>query len=197
MSVHRAKRERDIDLVAAVVRELEMGGALKDPRPRPEDRLTPLADYVLVEVRLSLYRVRSLQNGDVEKLIHELRTRGKLPPTPNINIRKIKKAVTVLRSIVRFEDQSAVLDQFDAFWQEPPERRKALKWRCAAEAFDLMAFFSAKPPTGTPTGPFQEIAAMIYEAVTGETHTDVNIKRACDAILAARRKHNPNAFLIN
>jgi hypothetical protein len=196
MSPRSAKPERDDYLAASIVRELERGGALKNPFARGYPSTAP-ADYVRIEVQRSLDRVRSLQNGDVEKLIHELRTKGKLPPTPTPNIRKIKKAVTVLRSIAKFEDQSTVLDQFNAFRQEPPERVNALKWHCAAEAFDLMTFFSAKPPTGTPTGPFWEIAAMIYEAVTGETHTDVNIKRACDAILAARREHNPNAFLTN
>jgi hypothetical protein len=33
----------------------------------------------------------------------------------------------------------------------------------------------------------RKIAAMFYEVVTSEAHADVDIKRACDAVLANRR----------
>jgi hypothetical protein len=182
MITQRVKPERDADLVASIVEELEKGGALKDPR-HPEERRTSLAGHVRHEVQRSLNRMRLLQSY-------------KWPDgAPKVTEADVKKAVTVLRSIAWTEEQRAVLDQFDAVRQYPPEGVNALKYRCAAEAFDLMTFFSVKPPTGTEAGPFRNIAALLFEAVTGQPHTDVDMKRSTDRVRTDRLKYHPQAFL--
>ena len=182
MSRQSAKPGRDADLVASIVEELEKGGALKDPR-HPEERRTSLADHVRDEVQRSLNRMWLLQSYKWPDCV------------PKVTEADIKKAVTVLRSVAWTEGQRAVLDQFDAVRQYPPDGVNALKYRCAAEAFDLMTFFSAKPPTGTEAGPFQNIAALLFEAMTGQPHTDVHMKRSTDRVRTDRLKYHPQAFL--
>jgi hypothetical protein len=67
-----------------------------------------------------------------------------------------------------------------------------LNYRCATEAFDLITFFSAKKPTSYRV---RMIAALIYEGVTGKPHTDANMTRSANLVVADRRKHHPQAFM--
>lgn len=172
---------RDAAFVGKIVAQLKRGGALNDPRAH--DRTVPLADYVKREVQRSIDRVR-------------LRKTYK-PDAPTATEDEIKHAVAVLRRFAATAELRAALDWFDDIRQEPPAGTRAtLKWHCAAEAFDLMTFFSTMPPTGFDGGPFQNIAGLIFEAVTGQSADDPagSMKRACDAVRRERLEFNPNAF---
>jgi hypothetical protein len=162
------KPNPDSDLVASIITELKKGGALCDPRPY--DRSLPLSDYVLSEVQRSLDRVRKL-------LTYK-------PSTPSLTLSDYRKAAKALRKVVFTDEQREAIRQLEAVQQEPPERADARKYHCAAEAYFLMACFSAKEPTGTDEGPFQIIAAYIYEAVTGHEASDM--KRSCALVLRER-----------
>jgi hypothetical protein len=183
MSRQSAKPGRDADLVAWIVEELEKGGTLKDPR-HPEDRRTSLADHVRYEVQRSLNSVRLLQT---------FKWPDHVPPLPTAA--DYRKAAQALRKVAFTEAQRTAIRELEAVRVLPPERMNALKYQCAAEAFDLMTFFSAKPPTGTERGPFRTIAVLLCEAVTGQRHDKIDMKRACGAVLRDRRKYNPNAFI--
>jgi hypothetical protein len=53
-------------------------------------------------------------------------------------------------------------------------------------AYALMKGFSTHKITGTEGGSFWNVASLVYEAVTGKPSR--SMKRACDKVLAARRK---------
>lgn len=56
-------------------------------------------------------------------------------------------------------------------------------------AFGFMRHVSDKEITGTEDGAFRTIASLLYEIVTGQP--DVDLKRACDAVLAFTKPHVP------
>jgi hypothetical protein len=165
------------DFVAAIFDELETCG-LNDPRPLAQRGTLPLEDYLRSEVRRSIERVQTLTNppADLRNLFDSL------PPRPMSYYRRIAKE---LEAVAFLPSQIDALRQLQAIEQEPPERGDALKYRCAAEAYYLMDLFSSKPPTGTFEGPFQTIAGVLYNAVTGCEPTDM--KRSCDRVLERRR----------
>jgi hypothetical protein len=166
------------DFVAAILDELK-GYGLNDPRALAR-RVSPLDDYLRVEVRRSIERVRTLTNPPAE-----LRNLfDSLPPQPMSYYRRIAKE---LEAVAFLPSQIAALRQLQAIEQEPPERGDALKYRCAAEAYYLMDLFSSKPPTGTAEGPFQIITGVLYNAVTSREPTDM--KRSCDRVLEHRRRY--------
>jgi hypothetical protein len=167
---------RDDYLAASVVRELEKGGALKDPRPG--ERLTPLADHALAEARRSIKRVRRLKTIKLPDGVE-------LPKRTAADYHKAGKA---MRKIGRTEDA----DWLEAVRQTPPPRADVLNYRCAAEAFDLITFFSAKKPTKYRVC---KIAEMIREGVTGKPHTDTTTMRCSAAlVIRDRRRYYPQAF---
>jgi hypothetical protein len=55
------------------------------------------------------------------------------------------------------------------------------KFRCAFIAKALMGKLSKNEVTGTEDAPFRAIATLLYEAVSRQP--DVDLKRACDAVL--------------
>jgi hypothetical protein len=200
-----AKPGRDDYLVASIVGKLAKGGALKDPRPG--DRQTPLADHALAEARRSLERARRLtgelldqatgnfkscieqhieQQVDSEKGRADARKRlSELPSRPTAaDYHKVGKA---MRKVGRTEDA----DWWEAVWQTPPPRADVLNYRCAAEAFDLITFFSAKKPTAYRVC---MIAALIREGVTGKPHSDVDMRCSANLVMRDRRRHHPEAF---
>jgi len=163
-----------VSFVTLIVAELKEGGSLNDPRPY--DRSLPLSDYVLCEVQRSLHRVC--------KLLTDKRS-------TDITLSDYRRAAKALRKVAFTDEQRTAISQLEDVWQEPPEHADALKYHCAAEAYFLMECFSAKEPTGSEEGPFQAIAAYIYEAVTGLASSDM--KRSCALVLRDRRR-TPNRF---
>jgi hypothetical protein len=188
----------DTGLVASIVSELREGGPLRERRPPsddPQTDRTQLADYVASEVQRSIARVRR------RRMPPEIE--AKLPPAVKaVTIADFRKAARLsrdlaaaLRKVALFDDQRSLIPELERISQElgrvqqiPSAHADALKYRCAREAFDLMAF-SAKPPTAYEDWPFQTIAALLYG--TGEPH---HMKRACDLILRYEKKSNRNAF---
>jgi hypothetical protein len=55
----------------------------------------------------------------------------------------------------------------------------------AWSAYGLMQNHSAAKITGTQDGPFRTVTSLLYEALSG--YGDVDLKRACDAVLKANR----------
>ena len=203
--------KRDADLVVEIIDQLKEGGPLRDPRSPPDDR-TPLEAHVAWEVQRSIDRVRLLRTDWSPAALAELRAQHGLEPVTiaePVTLADLRKAARLLRDasaalhkVALFDDHRLAVPEIERISQElegvrqiPPERAHALKYRSAAEAFDLMSI-SAKPPTGSNDGAFRIIAARIYAAVNevddGEKVDD--IKRACDLVLADRKKYNPNAF---
>jgi hypothetical protein len=201
MSPWSAKPERDDYLVASIVGKLAKGGALKDPRPG--DRLTPLADHALAEARRSLERVRRLTGGLLDRAAGNFKScieqqvdseagraavrkrLSELPSRPTAaDYHKVGKA---MRKVGRTEDA----DWWEAVRQTPPPRADVLNYRCAAEAFDLITFFSAKKPTAYRV---RMIAALIREGVTGKPHSDVDMRCSANLVMRDRRRHHPQAF---
>ncbi len=105
---------------------------------------------------------------------------GKLPPVPTMAI--IRKAWRVLSPIL-----GRVLPEW---WREPPSRG-GIKYKAAAETYDLVALWTNKPPTGYHEGPFFIIAPMIYCAATGLRYIDdgPDLRRQCSAVLKLRKKY--------
>jgi hypothetical protein len=185
--------------VAAIMEQLLRGGPLMDPRPPSDDpqvERVPLPDYVAREIQRSFDRVSRQQTYDLPP--------GVEIPTPadfREAVRLLRAGAAALRKVARFDDHRAIIPEMERIAQElakvqqfPPEGADVLKHRCAGEAFDLMTFFAANLPTSTEGGPFWTIAALLHEAVTGEPHTDVSMKRACDYALNDRKQFHPNAF---
>jgi hypothetical protein len=204
MSVKRKRddAENDAEIAANVVKQLEHNGPITKPWTGHSDKgAFPFTDYVVRrEVQRSIDRVRLLDTYNRPDFIPVIDEHGKEHeriPVPKVTETDVRKAVAVLRKIVATEEQRAVLDQFDAIRQFPPEGVNALKHFCAAEAFDLMSWFSAKPPTGTEGGPFQQIAGLLFEAITSTATDDQkgSMKRSTDYVLEDRRKYDPNAFV--
>ena len=188
-------------IIADIVAELERGGPLKNPFARGYPSTAP-TDYVRIEVQRSIERVRGLQTSErreqaarnfIEQLADSIADRDTLkrlsePPPSLADIRKAAKAFRKVKSLFINDDQMIPkkLEMFAAGRQEPPPRADAMKFQCAAEAFCLMEWFSAKEATFSEGGPFQIIAEKLYEAVTGKS--DANLERACDWVLTKRRK---------
>jgi hypothetical protein len=61
-----------------------------------------------------------------------------------------------------------------------PEFDRAQR-HCAKLAWGLMTTFSAEPITGTESGPYREIASLLYEALKGEV--EVDLKSHCFFVL--------------
>jgi hypothetical protein len=57
----------------------------------------------------------------------------------------------------------------------------------ARSAYGLMQSHSVAKITGTQDGPFRTVTSLLYEALSG--YGDVDLKRACDAVLKANRVH--------
>jgi hypothetical protein len=186
----KAKPKRDVRLVASIVNELKGDGSLKDPRrPPPADDQTPLEAHAAQYVQNSINTIRWLQTYK--------------SPVPVTKIKDIRKAARLLRNAsatlskfaftpaqrLAVPEMLRISKELDTARAVPPERADPLKYWCASEAFDLMDFMSAKPPTGYENGPFQTIAAMLYEAVTGKPPASrgVDMKRSADLVLRDRR----------
>jgi hypothetical protein len=204
----------DQDLVADIVAQLRRGGPLRDPRLPPVDKEDPrrfleamrdrpeqfadprtLPAHARFEVQRSIDRILFLQTYK--------------PPRQLPAASDFRRAAAMLRRIAITAEQikraGAVEPDghrhgFEAVWQEPPERGwSPLEYRCAVEAFDLMTFFSAKPPVSTARdtkksiGPrkrkrftsFQVIAALLYQA-TACCKPSHNLEHACDRVLRER-----------
>jgi hypothetical protein len=166
------KRDGDKRLVADIVEQLERGGPFNDPRPRPEDRLTLLAEHIPSEVQRSIDRMCMLRT---------FRPPRWYPKRTAADYRKLGRLLRKM-GFTAFAEQIGASDHVT---QEPPPRADAVKYYCASEAFFLMEMFSAKGATFTTGGPFQIIAQKLYEAVTGK---EVDLERACDWVLKQRRK---------
>ena len=72
-------------------------------------------------------------------------------------------------------------------WHETFRRGKPTKKLAANFAYDVLERFSDRPPTLTPSGPFFNLAQILYEAMTGE---DANLERQCRAVHRARSRRN-------
>lgn len=175
------------ELVEAIVCELGRYG-LNDPRGI-EGRPILLSIYARDEVRRSIERVRQKEQLSLQ---HRIRSRFIAA-----QLRAAKRALDILavalpegpaRSIREMRGRLPPIDPSPAMDQ--------LKYRCAAEAFDLMEMFSKGAPTGMGRsdtrrpGPFQTISAILYQAVTHKEGK--NMQRACNYVLRARRQFPRN-----
>jgi hypothetical protein len=184
MSPRSAKPERDDYLAALIVRDLAKGGTLKDPR-HPDERRTSLADHVQGEARRSIERERRLHTTKLPNGYFD--GAEKWVALPKVTAADYHKAGKAVRKLGRTEDA----DRWEAVWQTPPPRADVLNYRCTAEAFDLITFFSAKKPTAYRV---RMIAALIREGVTGKPHSDVDMRRSANLVVRDRRRHHPQAF---
>lgn len=195
----------DASFVASIIEQLNKGGPLRDPRPPSNDPQTdqnPLAAYVASEVQRSVNRVRMLRT---------FKPRGKMlemiEASPTIAdyrkaARLLRQASAALCKVALFDEQRLAIpemerisQELDRVWRAPPAHANALKYLCSNEAFDLMTFFSAKPPTNTKGGRFRTIAALLYQAVTGRPCDPDAMERSTDLVLRDRKRgsSNPNA----
>jgi hypothetical protein len=186
MSRQSAKPGRDADLVASIVEELEKGGAFRDMRPHvDEERRTSLADHVRNEAQRSIQRARLLHTTKLPDGYFD--GAGKWVAQPKVTAADYHKAGKAVRKLGYTE----VAARWEATRQTPPPRANALKYQCAAEAFDLMAFSAAKPTSYR----VRIIAALIHEAVTGKPYSDVYMENSAELVVTDRRKHHPQAFM--
>jgi hypothetical protein len=169
----------DATIVAEIVAQLKRGGPINDPRAHADhDHTVPLADYLRCEVQRSLDRVR---------LQLDPWPQGRPAAAPPVRtLADYRKAAKALREVAFTEEQREAARQLEAVEQEPPERSNAKKHYCAAEDYFIMEMFSAKAPTNYETGTFRTIAALIYEAVSGEA--GAYMERACETVLHSRRR---------
>jgi hypothetical protein len=171
----RGKRS-DAELVAAIVDELGKGGAFHDPR-HCENRADALAVHVSATVQRSLELARFKWD--------EFKWPGPVPPRlPTAAM--LRRAAKAYRAAAFTDEMRAEADRLEAIEVLPPTNADALKWRCADEAYFLFEMFSAAAPTGSAGRPFQTVAALIYEAVTGLGNDDM--KRSTDFVLQRKRR---------
>jgi hypothetical protein len=78
-------------------------------------------------------------------------------------------------------------DRLFNIWQEPPPGFEGLKYRCAAEAFQLVYWLTEGLPSGTHDGVFFNVTSLIYEAITEDGEAE--LRRQCNAVLAIRKKY--------
>jgi hypothetical protein len=193
--------------VEHVVRELKKAGPLNDPRiaevklasgeyvPNPM-RTIPLRQHVREEVQRSIERV-SLKFPDLSP---DAAARMQAAERQAMAMMQAQRDYAKAAKSLRKTQHPALIAEADrmerSFWQEPPARSNMLKGRCAEEAYDLMTWFSAKPPNGSATGAYRKIAELIYGAQAtkvanlkrGKKGVD-NLKRACDRVLKERRRY--------
>ena len=170
------------ELVEAIVCELGRYG-LNDPRGI-EGRPILLSIYARDEVRRSIERVRQKEQLSLQ---HRIRFR-----IIAAQLRAAKRALDILAAALPEDLARSIREMRDRLPQrEPSPFMDQLKYRCAAETFDLMEMFSKEVPTGTGRsdtrrlGPFPTIGAMLYQAVTHKEGK--NMQRACNYVLRARR----------
>jgi hypothetical protein len=77
-------------------------------------------------------------------------------------------------------------EECDAAIKAKKDRKDQGKVACARTAMYLILRFSGKDPTsGSRTSPLRKIAALLYQAIGGETHAD--LERACEVVLEPMR----------
>jgi hypothetical protein len=105
---------------------------------------------------------------------------AELPPVPTMAV--IRKAWRVLGPIL-----GRPLPE--GWWREPPPRTDGIKYKAAAETYDLVALWTNELPTGWHEGPFFMIAPMIYCAAMELPYIDdgPDLRRQCGAVLKSRR----------
>jgi hypothetical protein len=170
------------DIVEKIVEQLGRGGILNDPRPLAQ-RTTPLEDHVRAEVRRSWKRV--LEPPE-------------LPPdfVPSPEAQRAMEAVhRTQRAYVKALRQTGLpalaagADRVEnTLWQEPPPRSNTRAYLWAAEVYDLMTWFSAKPPTGYAMGPFRTMVRVVFE-LDGAKPVENCERAASYFVLKSRHRH--------
>jgi hypothetical protein len=174
------------ELVEAIVCELGRYG-LNDPRGI-ERRPIALSIYVRDEVRRSIERVRQKEQLSLQHRIGFRFIAAQL--------RAAKRALDILAVALPEGPARSIREMRGRLPQiEPSPAMDQLKYRCAAEAFDLMEMFSKEVPTwtgrsDTRQGPFQTISAILYQTVTHKEGK--NMQRTCNYVLRARRQFPRN-----
>src|SRR5436305_6733806 len=145
------------ELVEAIVCELGRYG-LNDPRGI-EGRPILLSIYARDEVRRSIERVRQKEQLSLQ---HRIRFRFIAA-----QLRAAKRALDILAVALPEGPARSIRERRGRLPPiDPSPAMDQLKYRCAAEAFDLMEMFSKEVPTGTGRsdmgrlGPFQTISAI-------------------------------------
>jgi hypothetical protein len=175
MKSARASRIELIDTIVDELRPWTEANSAETVRDAVTERLDVLGDVVpnhfsREAIRRTRQGARALRDAirqleeSLARAPPELRMRLKLEPAPGWQH-------PLLQELHRARNgcESAV----DA----APSTDKVKEW-CARVAFQLILKFSETKPTGTDESPFRVIAALVYEAITGEPDRD--LKRACD-----------------
>jgi hypothetical protein len=176
-------RERD-EIVDDIVREL--GGA------RGESLILPEA-AVRAEIMRSVSRMtagarrwsREQRKAEadhaqsIDDLLAELELKLADPLAPRFN-KQIFSAMGRLTAVIREMCQKQTL-----FRPKGGREVDQLKRDCASSAFHLMQKFSRHKISGSAQTSYPVIAALLFEAVTGER--EANVKRACEHVLRRRR----------
>jgi hypothetical protein len=112
---------------------------------------------------------------EIDDLLAELEVKLAHPHAPRFNA-QILRGIKWMREMCQWQMKAR---------PRPHHPVDHLKRACAHCAFDLMRRFSDLPISGTLEGPFFVITGLLYGVVAG-VH-DVDVKRACTAVLHHRR----------
>jgi hypothetical protein len=69
------------------------------------------------------------------------------------------------------------------------QKHDIAKRTCAERAHDFMTELSQNRPTSSLGSHYRSVTSLIYEFATGKS--DVDLERACEAVLGKRREHAP------
>jgi hypothetical protein len=164
----------DVRIVNAIVRKLVKGGLRSRPFSYvPHDATDEqLKEVAAAEVRRSVERVQMETPEWVSAV----------PPQPGI--KDVHRAIKALAPLAGLHPHIQTTVRMLGSVRGPSPRSDRKKWECASESFYLMDTLSRVRLTGHRNGSFFKIAALLYEALTGE---DADMKNACSAALKVQR----------
>jgi hypothetical protein len=176
-------RSRD-EIISDIV--LELAGARGKSLILPENdvraELSSLVSRLIAGARKWSRDYRKAEVGRaraIDDLLTELEVALADPLAPRFNKQIIFEMLWV-HAVIR----EACQKQMEL---QPKGRREVdhIKRLCASSALHLVQRFSRHPISGSAESTFSVIAALVYEAVTGER--DSNVKRAAEHVLRERR----------